>query len=107
MVSRKVETIRLRFQTLSISRRSCTMTECRNAVAVSQGMKDAFSTGSHAQYPAHPSTSYDHHIPATIARERKIQAVTVQRRVMRIHVASSSPERSAPIAKANGTVIPT
>jgi hypothetical protein len=24
-------------------------TECRNAVAVSQGMKDAFSTGSQAQ----------------------------------------------------------
>ena len=32
-------------------------------------MKDAFSTGSHAQYPPQPSTAYDHHIPAMIARE--------------------------------------
>ena len=38
-----------RFQVFSIPRRSCTITECTNAVAVSQGRKDAFSTGSQAQ----------------------------------------------------------
>ena len=38
-----------RFQTRSIPRRSCTITEWMNAVAVSHGSNDAFSTGSHAQ----------------------------------------------------------
>ena len=35
-----------RFQTRSIPRRSCTITEWMNAVAVSHGSNDAFSTGS-------------------------------------------------------------
>ena len=38
-----------RFQTRSMPRRSWTITECRNAVPVSQGRNEAFSTGSHAQ----------------------------------------------------------
>jgi len=38
-----------RFQTLSMPRRSWIWMECRNAVAGSQGMKAAFSTGSQAQ----------------------------------------------------------
>jgi hypothetical protein len=42
-----------------------------------------------------------------IARERKAQAVIVQRRVVRIQASSRRPERSAPIPKAKGTVIPT
>ena len=37
------------FQTFSMPRRSWTITECRKAVATSQGMKAAFSTGSQAQ----------------------------------------------------------
>ena len=37
------------FQTFSIPRFSCTITECRNAVPVSQGSSEAFSTGSQAQ----------------------------------------------------------
>ena len=37
------------FQTFSIPRFSWTMIECRNAVPVSHGISDAFSTGSHAQ----------------------------------------------------------
>ena len=36
------------FQTFSMPLRSCTITECRNAVAASHGMSAAFSTGSHA-----------------------------------------------------------
>ena len=38
-----------RFQTRNMPRRSCTMTECRNAVPVSHGISYAFSTGSHPQ----------------------------------------------------------
>ncbi len=38
-----------RFQTRSIPRRSCTITEWRYAVPVSHGRNEAFSTGSHAQ----------------------------------------------------------
>ncbi len=38
-----------RFQTRSIARRSCTITEWMNAVAVSHGSSDAFSTGSQPQ----------------------------------------------------------
>ena len=52
----KVRMMRVRFQSLSIRRRSWIITECRSAVAVSQGMKAAFSTGSHAQYPPQPRT---------------------------------------------------
>ena len=37
------------FQIFSMPRRSCTITEWRNAVATSQGMSAAFSTGSQAQ----------------------------------------------------------
>ena len=37
------------FQTFSIPRFSCTITECRKAVPVSHGSSEAFSTGSHAQ----------------------------------------------------------
>jgi hypothetical protein len=37
------------FQTFSIPRFSCTITECRNAVATSHGISAAFSTASHAQ----------------------------------------------------------
>ena len=38
-----------RFQTRSIPRRSCTITEWMNATAVSHGSSDAFSTGSQPQ----------------------------------------------------------
>ncbi len=37
------------FQTFSIPRRSWIITECRKAVPVSQGSREAFSTGSQAQ----------------------------------------------------------
>jgi hypothetical protein len=44
-----VPQIRVTFQTFSIPRRSWTMIEWRKAVPVSQGMSEAFSTGSHPQ----------------------------------------------------------
>ncbi len=37
------------FHTFIIPRFSCIITECRNAVPVSHGISDAFSTGSQAQ----------------------------------------------------------
>ena len=45
----KVAEIRLTFQTFSIPRFSCTITECRNAVPTSHGISAAFSTGSQPQ----------------------------------------------------------
>ena len=57
IVSENVASSSERFQTRSIPRRSCTITEWTYAVAVSQGRKLAFSTGSQAQNPPHPSTS--------------------------------------------------
>src|SRR5208283_2913105 len=47
--SRKVAKMSDIFQTFSMPRFSCIMTECRNAVPVSQGMSEAFSTGSQPQ----------------------------------------------------------
>ena len=49
IVSANVSVISAMFQIFSIGRRSWTMTEWTNAVPMSQGMNDAFSTGSHAQ----------------------------------------------------------
>ena len=43
-------------QAFSDSRFSTTMAECSRAVAISQGMKLAFSTGSQNQNPPHPSS---------------------------------------------------
>lgn len=49
IVSANAMMISERFQALSIRRRSWTWTAWRKAVVGSQGMKAAFSTGSHAQ----------------------------------------------------------
>ena len=43
-------------QAFSASRFSTTMAECKSAVATSQGMKLAFSTGSQNQNPPQPSS---------------------------------------------------
>ena len=56
-VRRKVAITSVMVQPFRCSRRSITMLEWMNAVAVSQGIKLAFSTGSHAQYPPQPRTS--------------------------------------------------
>src|SRR5205807_2197716 len=56
--SRNVEKMSQTFQVFSMPRFSCIMTECRNAVPVNHGISDAFSTGSHPQYPPQPSTEY-------------------------------------------------
>ena len=49
MHSRNVLKTSQTFHTFIMPRFSCIITECRNAVPVSQGMSEAFSTGSQAQ----------------------------------------------------------
>ena len=49
IVRKKVTMTSVTFQTRSMLRRSCTITECRKAVAVNHGRRPAFSTGSHPQ----------------------------------------------------------
>ena len=49
MVRKNVVMTSVMFHTRSMLRRSCTITECRNAVAVNHGRRPAFSTGSHPQ----------------------------------------------------------
>ena len=49
IVRKNVTMTSVTFQTRSMLRRSCTITECRNAVAVNHGSSPAFSTGSQAQ----------------------------------------------------------
>jgi hypothetical protein len=43
-------------QAFRLSRFSTTMAECSSAAAISQGMKEAFSTGSQNQNPPQPSS---------------------------------------------------
>src|ERR1700678_3870465 len=54
------------FHTFIMPRFSCIITECRKAVPVIQGSSEAFSTGSHAQYPPQPSTAYAQCAPSKI-----------------------------------------
>ena len=49
IVRKNVTMTSVTFQTRSMLRRSCTITECRNAVAVNHGSRPAFSTGSQPQ----------------------------------------------------------
>ena len=49
IVRKNVTMTSVTFQTRSMPRRSCTITECRNAVAVNHGSRPAFSTGSQPQ----------------------------------------------------------
>ena len=80
---------------------------CRNAVIVSHGRNDEFSTASHAQYPAQPSSTYAHHMPSTIPIVRKNHESSAHRRTAPSHCASSWRVTSAPIAKAKGIAVPT
>jgi hypothetical protein len=57
MVRKKVRMTRMKVQRRSSPRRCSTFIECSIAVAVNQGRRPAFSTGSQAQNPPQPSTS--------------------------------------------------
>src|SRR5512138_305598 len=90
------------FQCFNMPRFSWIMTECKNAVPVSQGMNAAISTGSQPQYPPQPSTSYAQRPPSTRPNERNSHAHNAQRRVRRIQRSSVRPVISAAIAKEYG-----
>src|SRR5881392_3230573 len=105
--SRNAETTSVTFHFLSMPRFSCTMIECRNAVLTSHGRSDAFSTGSHAQYPPQPSSTYAHHMPSTIPTVLKNQASSAHRLTAASHSASSRRVRRAAIANAKGMEVPT
>src|SRR5690242_7192431 len=94
-----------RFHFFSIPRFSWIMTECRNADIISQGRNDAFSTGSQAQYPPHPSSTYAHHMPRQMPMDRNNQERSVHLRIATSQSASSFLVSSAAIANANGMVI--
>src|SRR5207247_1340933 len=105
IVSEKVSSTRTMFHTRSMSFFSWIITEWRYAVETSHGMKAAFSTGSHAQYPPQPSTSYAHRAPNRLPSVRKNHEKIAHRRVVRIHESSRRPVIIAAAAKPNGTVV--
>src|SRR6516164_218924 len=107
MASQKVKNTSHMFQVFSMPRFSCIITECRKAVPVSQGMREAFSTGSQPQYPPQPKTEYAQWAPRKIPIVRNPQVTMVQRRVIWIHFSPGYRMISAPSAKAKGTVNPT
>src|SRR5947207_2191854 len=107
MERRKAATTRVTFHFRSMPRFSCTMIECRNAVFTSHGSSDAFSTGSHAQYPPHPSSTYAHHMPSTMPTVLKNQASSAHRLTAASQSASRRRVNNAAIANAKGMEVPT
>src|SRR6266478_10095492 len=81
MHSMKVVKTSQTFHTFIMPRFSCIITECRNAVPVSHGSSDAFSTGSQPQYPPQPSTAYAQCAPSKMPMVWKHQAIMVHLRV--------------------------
>jgi hypothetical protein len=57
IVRKNVRQMSVTFHTFSIPRRSWIIVECTYALAASHGRNAAFSTGSHAHGPPHPSSS--------------------------------------------------
>ena len=106
-VSSHVSQISTMFQTFSIPRRSWIMMLWMNAVAVSQGRNEAFSTASQAQKPPQPNSIYAHCEPSKTPSPRNIHATSVHLRIILIQVLPSCPVTSAATANANGTVMPT
>ena len=86
---------------------SVTASEWISAVATSQGMNEAFSTGSQNHQPPQPSSLYAHQLPSMIPHVRNAQATVVHGRVQRVHARSSRPSRRAATPKLNGTARPT
>src|SRR6478672_8381946 len=107
MQSTYVRATRETFQAFSIPFFSCTITECRNAVAVSHGISAAFSTGSQAQNPPQPTSTYAQWAPSSMPTPRNAHAASVQRRVETIQRASRYRASSAAMQNANGIASPT
>src|SRR5687767_8399280 len=104
---RKADATRVTFHLRSMPRFSCTMIEWRKAVLTSHGRSDAFSTGSHAQYPPQPSSTYAHHMPRIIPVVLKNHDTSVHFLMATSHSASRRRVTRAATANANGIVVPT
>src|SRR5687768_2893285 len=70
-------------QLLNTPRFSVTASEWISAVPTSQGMNDAFSTGSQNHQPPQPSSRYAHQLPSVIPPVRNSHAAVVHGRVQR------------------------
>ena len=82
MHRKKVLEISTMFHTFIMPFFSCIITECRKAVPVTQGRKEAFSTGSQFQYPPQPRTAKAQPAPRMIPVLWKSHVTSVQRRVV-------------------------
>src|SRR5689334_20257089 len=107
MQRKNVAETRTMFQTFIMPFFSCIMTECRKAVPLSQGSREAFSTGSQPQYPPQPSTWYAQAAPSMTPVLWKSQVTRVHRRVVCIQPSPGWRVIREPMAKANGTAKPT
>ncbi len=107
MVNEKAEITNTKFHACSMPRRCWTRPEWRKAVAISHGIKEAFSTGSQAQYPPQERTSYAHQPPSVIPTVRNDQATRVERWLRRSHSGPGMANARAPMAYAKGTESPT
>src|SRR5262245_23528416 len=94
-------------QLLKAPRFSVTASEWMSAVPTSQGMNDAFSTGSQNHQPPQPSSQYAHQLPSAMPTVRNSQAASVQGRVQRAQAASRRPSSSVAQANAKATEKPT
>jgi hypothetical protein len=83
--------------------RSCIWATCRNAVVIIHGIRAAFSTGSHAQNPPQPNSTYAQRAPASMPTARRHHDAFIHGRMNASHVASSSPVIARWIVDANGT----
>ena len=79
---------------------------CRKAVPVSHGISEAFSTGSHAQYPPHPSSWYDHWAPSSIPTASNAQELNPHNRIRPCVRCPGAPSRSAANIRAHGIAHP-
>ena len=86
---------------------SATIEECNNAVAASQGIKEAFSTGSQNHQPPHPSSLYAHQEPSAIPIVKNTHAIKVHGLTHLTQIVSTLPTNKAAIEKENVTDNPT
>src|SRR5262245_47912140 len=94
-------------QLLSASRFSTTSAECKSAVPISHGMKEAFSTGSQNHQPPQPSSLYAHHDPSAMPPVKAVQDKRHHGRTQRAQAASTLPSMRAATANENTIEKPT
>ena len=92
MVRKNVMMTSDKFHVFIVPRCSWMIAECRNAVAVNHGISPAFSTGSHAQYPPQPSSSYAQRPPRIRPSERNPKQISIHTRTEPSHVFALRPD---------------